>query len=82
MIISDDIVDSKKYETFKNLMIGNIINNPSILGSGYGDVEKKFDDYWLTLTKPIFENENNITKSFIDEMEKTWLKDFIKYTPF
>lgn len=82
MIISDEVIDSKKYETFKNSMIGNIINNPSILGGGAGDVEKKFDDYWLQIAKPVFENENNITKSFIDEIEKTPLKDFIKYTPF
>jgi hypothetical protein len=27
MIVSDDVVDDKKYETFKNAMIGNIINN-------------------------------------------------------
>jgi hypothetical protein len=82
MIVSDDIVDGKKYETFKNLMIGNIVNNLSILGSGAGDVEKKFDDYWLIMTKPLFENENKITKEFIDSIEKTPLKDFLKYTPF
>jgi hypothetical protein len=82
MIISDDIVDSKKYETFKNLMIGNIINNPSIVGSGFDDIEKKFDDYWLVKSKPLFENENNLTKAFIEEIEKTPLKDFLKYTPF
>ena len=82
MIVSDDIVDGKKYETFKNLMIGNIVNNLSILGSGAGDVEKKFDDYWLIITKPLFENENKITKEFIDSIEKTPLKDFLKYTPF
>jgi hypothetical protein len=82
MIISDDIIDSKKYETFKNLMIGNIINNPSIIGSGFDDIEKKFDDYWLIKSKPIFENENNITKSFIENIEKTPLKNFLIYTPF
>jgi hypothetical protein len=63
-------------------MIGNIVNNLSILGSGAGDVEKKFDDYWLIMTKPLFENENKITKEFIDSVEKTPLKDFLKYTPF
>jgi len=82
MIVSEDIIDSKKYETFKNLMIGNIINNPSILGSGFGDVEKKFDEYWLTVAKPLFENENKITKEFIDSLEKTPLKNFLIYTPF
>jgi hypothetical protein len=82
MIISDDIIDSKKYETFKNSMIGNIINNPNIIGKGFDDIEKKFDDYWLVKSKPLFENENNITKSFIENIEKTPLKNFLIYTPF
>jgi hypothetical protein len=82
MIISDDVIDSKKYETFKNLMIGNIINNPSIIGNGFDDIEKKFDDYWLVKSKPLFENENNITKSFIENIEKTPLKNFLIFTPF
>ena len=82
MIVSDEIIDNKKYETFKNLMIGNIINNPSIIGDGSNDVEKKFDDYWLTIAKPIFESENKITKEFIDSIEKTPLKNFMIYTPF
>jgi hypothetical protein len=82
MIISDDILDSKKYESFKTLMIGNIINNPSIIGTGFDDIEKKFDEYWLVKSKPLFENENNITKSFVENIEKTPLKNFIIYTPF
>lgn len=82
MIISDDITDTKKYETFKNLMIGNIIGNASIIGNGFDDVEKKFDDYWLVKAKPLFENETKITKSFIENIEKTPLKNFLIYTPF
>jgi hypothetical protein len=57
-------------------------NNLSIVGSGAGDVEKKFDDYWLIISKPLFDNENKITKEFIDSIEKTPLKDFLNYTPF
>jgi hypothetical protein len=30
----------------------------------------------------VFEEENKITKDFIDDMEKNKLKDFLKYTPF
>jgi hypothetical protein len=82
MIISDDILDTKKYETFKTAMIGNIIGNASIIGTGFDDIEKKFDDYWLVKTKPLFLNETNITKSFIDNIEKTPLKNFLIYTPF
>jgi hypothetical protein len=30
----------------------------------------------------VFAEENNITKAFIDNLEKTKLKDFLNYTPF
>jgi hypothetical protein len=36
----------------------------------------------LTKAKPLFTEENNLTKSFIDNLEKNDLKNFIKYTPF
>jgi hypothetical protein len=32
--------------------------------------------------RPVFLEENNITKSFIDNLEKTSLKNFLIYTPF
>jgi hypothetical protein len=82
MLLSDDILDDKKYQTFKNQIIGNIINNNAILGQGSTEVEKYFDAYWIENTKPIFLDENNITKEFIDHMEKNVLKDFINYTPY
>ena len=82
MIISDDVLDDKKYQTFKNAMIGNILGNKSIIGNGFDDIEKVFDDYWLTIAKPVFLEENNITKSFIDNLEKNKLKNFLVYTPF
>jgi hypothetical protein len=68
MIISDDVLDDKKYQTFKNAMIGNIINNKSIIGNGFDDIEKVFDDYWLTIAKPVFLEDNNITKSLIENV--------------
>ena len=83
MIVSNDVVDSKKYESFKNALIANILSNTALLTKGgnkkIGDV---FDEYWLTIAKPAFDDENNITKAFIDGMEKSKLKDFLKYTPF
>jgi hypothetical protein len=82
MIVSDDVLDEKKYQTFKTAIIGNIINNKSIIGNGFDDIEKVFDDYWITIAKPIFLEENNITKSFIENLEKTKLKNFLVYTPF
>ena len=82
MILSDDILDDKKYQTFKTAIIGNIIGNKSIIGKGADNIEAVFDAYWLTVAKPVFLGENNITKSFIENMEKTKLKDFLIYTPF
>ena len=82
MILSDDIVDDKKYETFKQQLIGNVLNNKTLLGNGSINLEKIFDDYWILKAKPVFLEENNITKSFIDNLEKTSLKNFLVYTPF
>ena len=82
MILSPEILDDKKYATFKNEMIGNILNNTSILDSGNTDLEIQFDAYWQTVAKPIFQEENTITNSLIDNMEKGKLKNFMKYTPF
>lgn len=82
MTVSDDVVDTKKYETFKTVMIGNIINNSDLLKGGFDDVEAKFDNYWVTQVRPLFVNENNITKSFVDDVEKNKLKNYLKYTPF
>jgi hypothetical protein len=82
MVVSDDVVDTKKYETFKTAMIGNIINNSGLLSGGFDDVESKFDNYWITQTRPLFLDENNITKAFIDDVEKNKLKNYLKYTPF
>lgn len=83
MIVSDDVLDDKKYQTFKQAIIGNIVGNEAILGSNNRvNIEEVFDAYWLTKAKPLFTEENNLTKSFIDNLEKNDLKNFIKYTPF
>jgi hypothetical protein len=82
MLFSDDVLDDKKYQTFKNQLIGNIINNKSILGDGATNVGDVFDAYWLQNAKLIFAEENGITKEFINHMEKTVLKNYINYTPY
>ena len=82
MIVSDDVIDEKKYETFKQQMIGNIVGNQALTGNGSLDIENIFDTYWIRTVKPIFLEENNITKSFIENLEKNDLKDYLIYTPF
>ena len=82
MIISDDVTDSKKYETFKNALIGNILSNNDLISKNRTNISTVFDLYWQNTAKPAFENENNITKEFISYMEKNKLKDFLTYTPF
>jgi hypothetical protein len=82
MIVSDDVTDSKKYETFKNALIGNILGNTGLIGNGADNISEVFDAYWDKIAKPAFVEENNITKEFINYMEKEKLKDFLKYTPF
>ena len=82
MILSNEVVDSKKYETFKKEMIGNIIGNTKLLDNGQQDIEIQFDKYWIGTAKPLFNEENTITKNFIDYVEKNDLKNFVKFTPF
>jgi hypothetical protein len=83
MIISNDVVDDKKYETFKNALIGNILNNPSILGdTSTTTLNNLFDAYWKVSAKPAFVNENDLTKEFIDYIEKEKLQNFLKFTPY
>jgi hypothetical protein len=88
MILSDDVTDSKKYETFKTAMIGNILSNPGIIGNGEQGTEnannlsKQFDLYWDSQAKKKFVNENDITKAFITHMETKELQNFLKFTPY
>ena len=82
MIVSDDVIDDKKYETFKQAIIGNTIGNQAILNGGNENVEEQFDKYWIGIAKPLFTEENKLTISFIDNVEKNELKKFMIYKPF
>ena len=84
MILSDDVIDVKKYETFKNAIIGNIISDKNnIDNSRVGEsISTLFDNYWVKAARPLFINENNITTAYLDNMETDKLKNYMKYTPF
>ena len=81
MTLSNDVVDSKKYESFKNALIGNILSNSDLISKNR-EIENVFNDYWEKDVKPKFLKENDITLQFIEYMEKEKLKTFLKYTPF
>lgn len=82
MIFNDIIVDDTKYQSFKDFIINNIKTNKSILDSGNTDLDAQFDAYWLTETKPKFEEENTLTQDFIKKQSDTDLKNYLNYTPF
>jgi hypothetical protein len=82
MLLSDEVTDSKKYETFKKALIGNIIGNSTIIGKGQDDIELQFDAYWDKIAKPAFNTENSITTEFLNNLEKDKLKKYLIYTPF
>ena len=82
MILSDDIIDEKKYQAFKTALIGNIIGNKSIIGTKDDNIGDVIDAYWLNRAKPVFLEENEISKTFVDDLEKNKLKNFLIYTPF
>jgi outer membrane protein OmpA-like peptidoglycan-associated protein len=81
MVVSDDVLDDKKYQTFKTAMIGNILTNTDMLGRASNEnISKVFDSYWLSIAKPLFVEENEITKAFIDSLKKDKLASYLKYT--
>lgn len=82
MIMSDDILDQKKYDSFKQALIGNIVGNQTILGNTTSNIEQVFDEYWLNVARPLYKEENDITKSFIESVEKNQLQNYLIYTPF
>ena len=54
MIVSDDVLDEKKYETFKQELIGNVLGNKALLGDGSVDIEAIFDTYCIRTARQIF----------------------------
>ena len=82
MLMSNDVIDSKKYETFRNNLIGNILINTVLIGNDGNKLLKAFDDYWDVQTKPNFVRENKITIELIDKEEKGNLVRFLKFDPY
>jgi hypothetical protein len=84
MLMSNDVIDLKKQETFRNALIGNVIINTDLIGNKdkAKELEKAFNDYWVIKKRPQFVKENDITKGIIDKKEKEELVSFLKFTPY
>jgi len=84
VILSQEVVDDKKYESFKNGLIGSVLNNPKLFGDKNLEIEKQFDAYWKGETKPIFVKENSLANEFITSMEKEKSKlfNYLNFTPY
>lgn len=77
MILNDEIVDSVKYNNFKSALIGNILSDPKLFGTGPTNLEQEFDAYWNNYIKSIFVEENQITAEFLKSSENGAFKVFI-----
>ena len=78
-LLSPEITDDKKYQTFKNQIIGNILTNTSLMEQGNSNLEAEFDNYWKIQTKPVFEKENKTATEFLNFMETNKLKDYTTF---
>ena len=79
------VVDDKLFTTFENAIIGNIITNKELIGEDKAVIENfknKFREYWNKLSKPIYVSENDVTKGWIEDFEKSQLVNYLNYTPF
>ncbi len=81
LFVSNEVIDSAKFQTFKTSLIGNILTDTSISQDEKDRLDKSFDNYW-NVAKSHFVSENKITLDFIDIIEKNNLKDYIKFTPY
>jgi len=81
-ILSNDI-KSENYNNFKTAIIGQLLTDPSLAGrNGRDNFNEVFDQYWLKTAKPLFDEEDSLTNTFLDTLEKDKLKNFLNFTPY
>jgi hypothetical protein len=80
VILSNEVVDIKKYNAFKSFLINDILNTKSLMENGNTNISEMFDEYWVGQVRPIFEKENKVALEFLDYLETNTLKDYINYT--
>ena len=81
-ILSKDVIDQKLYEAFENAIIGNIITNKDLVGDGKDDFQNKFRNYWQKDSRRVYSKEDEVTKAWINEFEKSQMTNYLNYTPF
>ena len=70
-LLSKDVIDQKLYEAFENAIIGNIITNKDLVGDGKDDFQNKFRNYWQKDSRRVYSKEDEVTKAWINEFEKS-----------
>ena len=62
------------------------MSNPKLFGgsSNNTELDKQFDVYWKTIAKPVFDQQNTLSKDFITTMEKDKdkLLNYLNFTPY
>ena len=81
-ILSEEL-KPENYAKFKTAIIGVLETDPELGGrNSNSDYSKVFDTYWQDKAKVAFDEENSLTATFLDTLEKDKLKDFINFTPY
>ena len=82
-VLSQEIIDENRYNTFKNALIGNLQNNGGVLGNvTFDQVEQTFDNYWKGTARPAYVAENQATATFLGDFESNSLRNYVNFTPY
>ena len=82
-ILSQQILDENRYNTFKESIIGNLRDNQGVLGNvTFVQVEQSFDNYWKGVARPAYLSENAATNTFLTDFQTNALRDYLNFNPF
>ena len=82
-ILSQQILDENRYNTFKESIIGNLRDNQGVLGNvTFVQVQQSFDNYWKGVARPAYLSENAATNTFLTDFQTNALREYLNFTPF
>ena len=82
-ILSQQILDENRYNSFRNAIIGNLRDNAGVLGNvTFVQLEQSFDNYWKGVARPAYLEENAATNTFLTEFQTNALREFLNFAPF